>query len=154
MERRGRASFWKRSQRAAVCCGKTSIDFIRQQFPPLDKDSISPPRLSPGLAANCPTSLRACSGKFRGATGGIHGRRHLRSRRRRLVVFAGRDIGRHNARRQSGSVTPFSPARLPLQKPRPYWSAGRCSLEIVQKKRWAAGIPIIASVSAPSTLGR
>lgn len=125
-------------------CGKTSIEFIRQQFPPL------PSRHTPRLAL---TQLLAMPDKFRrgqtnfGHTGGIHAAGIFAAAGTLLVLRE--DVGRHNAVDKAiGRL--FLDDCLPLSD-HILLVSGRTSLEIVQKGL-AAGIPIIASVSAPSTL--
>lgn len=125
-------------------CGKTSIDSIRQQFPPLDQ--ASPVRISVAQLLEFPGRLRSAQGNF-DRTGGIHaaGIFDLQSDR----VILREDVGRHNAvdkaigRALLDDLIPLSNHVLMV--------SGRSSLEIVQKAL-AAGIPIVASVSAPSTL--
>src|SRR5947199_150967 len=65
------------------------------------------------------------------------------------LKVAPEDIGRHNAVDKSIGRA-FLDGRLPLYEHLLFVS-GRASLEIIQKAL-AAGIPIIAAVSAPSTL--
>jgi len=125
-------------------CGKTSIDFIRQQFPPLDKTAAV--RLAVARLLQMPDQLRRAQGNF-ARTGGIHAAA-IFDLKGALVVLR-EDIGRHNAVDKAIGRA-FLDARLPLQN-HVLLVSGRCSLEIVQKAL-AAGIPIVASVSAPSTL--
>jgi FdhD protein len=125
-------------------CGKTSIDFIRQQFPPLDKTASV--RLAVARLLQMPDQLRRAQGNF-ARTGGIHAAA-IFDLDGALVVLR-EDIGRHNAVDKAIGHA-FLDGQLPLQN-HVMLVSGRCSLEIVQKAL-AAGIPIIASVSAPSTL--
>jgi FdhD protein len=125
-------------------CGKTSIDFIRQQFPPLDKTASV--RLPVARLLQMPDQLRRAQGNF-ARTGGIHAAAIFDLDGALLVLRE--DIGRHNAVDKAIGHA-FLDGQLPLQN-HVLLVSGRCSLEIVQKAL-AAGIPIVASVSAPSTL--
>ncbi len=125
-------------------CGKASIDFIRQQFPPLDKTASV--RLAVARLLQMPDQLRRAQGNF-ARTGGIHAAAIFDLDG--LLLILREDIGRHNAVDKAIGRA-FLDARLPLQS-HVLLVSGRCSLEIVQKAL-AAGIPIVASVSAPSTL--
>jgi len=125
-------------------CGKTSIDFIRQQFPPLDKTASV--RLAVARLLQMPDQLRRAQGNF-ARTGGIHAAGIFGLNGRPKIVRE--DIGRHNAVDKTIGRA-FLDGSLPLDRDLMLVS-GRASFEIVQKAL-AAGIPIVASVSAPSTL--
>jgi len=125
-------------------CGKTSIEFIRQQFPPID--STVSIRLEADRLLELPERLRRAQGNF-ARTGGIHAAA-IFDLGGNLVVLR-EDIGRHNAvDKVIGHA--FLNDLLPL-KNHIMIVSGRSSLEIVQKAL-AAGIPIVGAVSAPSTL--
>ena len=124
-------------------CGKTTIDAIRQNFPPI---TAGPGRMEMETLLALPERLRRQQGEF-ARTGGIHAAG--------IFDFAGHaqivreDIGRHNAvDKVIGRA--FLDGLLPLQR-HVLVVSGRASFEIVQKAL-AAGIPIIAAVSAPSAL--
>jgi FdhD protein len=125
-------------------CGKTSIEFIRQQFPPID--SAAPPQIAEATLLELPGRLRAAQGNF-ARTGGIHAAGIFDLGGNPVVVRE--DIGRHNAvdkaigRALLDGLLPLSHHVLVV--------SGRSSLEIVQKAL-AGGIPIVAAVSAPSSL--
>jgi FdhD protein len=125
-------------------CGKTSIEFIRQQFPPID--SASRAQLPEATLLELPGRLRAAQGNF-ARTGGIHAAGIFDLSGNPVVVRE--DIGRHNAvdkaigRALLDGLLPLSNHVLVV--------SGRSSLEIVQKAL-AGGIPIVAAVSAPSSL--
>jgi FdhD protein len=125
-------------------CGKTSIEFIRQQFPPIE--STTPLRIEAAMLLKLPERLRSSQGNF-ARTGGIHAAAIL-DLEGNLVVLR-EDIGRHNAVDKAIGRA-FLDDLLPLQNHIMIVS-GRSSLEIVQKAL-AAGIPIVAAVSAPSSL--
>jgi FdhD protein len=124
-------------------CGKTSIDAIRQNFPAITSKEI---RVNIETLLSLPEKLRNAQSDF-ARTGGIHA----------AGIFdvsgelkgAREDIGRHNAVDKAIGRA-FLDGILPLDR-HILLVSGRASLEIIQKAL-AAGIPIIAAVSAPSTL--
>jgi FdhD protein len=123
-------------------CGRLTIDSLLTEGPPLDqKWSITRSTL-----ATLPDSLRAAQRTF-DATGGLHAA-GLFAADGRLHDLA-EDVGRHNA---VDKVIGRALLResLPLSA-RVLFVSGRTSYEIVQKT-FLAGIPILVSVSAPSTL--
>jgi FdhD protein len=125
-------------------CGKTSIEFIRQQFPPID--SVTRIQIDAATLLELPERLRAAQGNF-ARTGGIHAAA-IFDVLGNLVVLR-EDIGRHNAVDKAIGRA-FLNGLLPL-KNHVMIVSGRSSLEIAQKAL-AAGIPIVAAVSAPSSL--
>lgn len=125
-------------------CGKTSIEFIRQQFPPIDSSSRI--QIDAAKLLELPERLRLAQGNF-ARTGGIHAA-GIFDLAGNLVVLR-EDIGRHNAVDKAIGRA-FLDDLLPL-KDHILIVSGRSSLEIVQKAL-AAGIPIVAAVSAPSSL--
>jgi FdhD protein len=125
-------------------CGKTSIDSIRQQFPPLN--SASPVRISVAQLLEFPGRLRSAQGNF-DRTGGIHAAAIFDLQSDHVILRE--DVGRHNAVDKAIGRALLDDL-IPLQN-HALMVSGRSSLEIVQKAL-AAGIPIVASVSAPSTL--
>ena len=125
-------------------CGKTSIEFIRQQFPSIDASARF--QIEEATFLKLPERLRSAQGNF-ARTGGIHaaGIFDLQGN----LILAREDIGRHNAvDKVIGRA--FLDGMLPLGR-HILLVSGRSSLEIVQKAL-AAGIPIVAAVSAPSSL--
>ena len=125
-------------------CGKTSIEFIRQQFPPIDLAARIQIEAATLLAL--PETLRNAQANF-ARTGGIHAAA-IFTLDGELIVLR-EDIGRHNAVDKAIGRA-FLDGILPLSR-HILLVSGRSSLEIVQKAL-AAGIPIVASVSAPSSL--
>jgi len=125
-------------------CGKTSIEFIRQQFAPIDFSTRI--QIEAAKLLELPERLRVAQGNF-ARTGGIHAA-GIFDLDGNLVVLR-EDIGRHNAVDKAIGRA-FLDDLLPL-KNHIMIVSGRSSLEIVQKAL-AAGIPIVAAVSAPSTL--
>jgi FdhD protein len=125
-------------------CGKTSIEFIRQQFAPIDSSRRI--QIETATLLELPERLRTAQGNF-ARTGGIHAAA-IFDLDGNLIVLR-EDIGRHNAVDKAIGRA-FLDDLLPL-KNHIMIVSGRSSLEIVQKAL-AAGIPIVAAVSAPSTL--
>lgn len=124
-------------------CGKVSIDAIRQNFPAIKSAGA---RVKIETLLSLPSRLREQQGDF-ARTGGIHAAGIFDLDGRPLVVRE--DIGRHNAVDKAiGRL--FCDNLLPLNR-HVLLVSGRASFEIVQKAL-AAGIPIVAAVSAPSTL--
>jgi FdhD protein len=124
-------------------CGKTNIEAIRQNFPPITSKAI---RIDIETLLALPEQLRNAQSDF-ARTGGIHAA-GIFDVKGELKV-AREDIGRHNAVDKAIGRA-FLDGRLPLYE-HLLLVSGRASLEIIQKAL-AAGIPIIAAVSAPSTL--
>jgi FdhD protein len=125
-------------------CGKTSIEFIRQQFPPIDGTIGT--RISEAALLKLPDVMREAQGNF-SRTGGIHGAGIFDLSGNPLIIRE--DVGRHNAVDKAIGRA-FLDDLLPLRM-HVLVVSGRSSLEIVQKAL-AAGIPIVAAVSAPSSL--
>jgi FdhD protein len=124
-------------------CGKTSIEFIRQRFSPIKPGSI---RLAEKTLLVLPDKLRAGQSNF-ARTGGIHAAGIFDFNGNPLIVRE--DIGRHNAVDKAIGRA-FLDGLLPLGG-HVLMVSGRSSLEIVQKAL-AARIPVVAAVSAPSSL--
>jgi FdhD protein len=124
-------------------CGKTSIDTIRQNFTAITAKKI---RIDIETLLSLPEELRNAQSDF-ARTGGIHAA-GIFGVDGELKV-AREDIGRHNAVDKAIGRA-FLDRSLPLDR-HLLLVSGRASFEIVQKAL-AAGIPIVAAVSAPSTL--
>ena len=124
-------------------CGKESIDAIRQTFAPIKANSC---RIDIATLLTLPDKLRTNQSDF-ARTGGIHAAGIFDASGRALIVRE--DIGRHNAVDKAIGRA-FLDRKLPLDQDLLLVS-GRASFEIMQKAL-AAGIPIVASVSAPSSL--
>ncbi len=125
-------------------CGKSSIAAIRQNFPPIE--SARDVRIATETLASLPELLREHQGDF-ARTGGIHAAGIFDLNGQPKIVRE--DIGRHNAVDKAIGRA-FLDGLLPLDR-HALLVSGRASFEIMQKAL-AAGIPIVASVSAPSTL--
>ena len=124
-------------------CGKASIDAVRLR-------NIKPPNpacsVDPEVLCSLPEQLRAAQPVFR-RTGGLHAA-GLFTPAGELISLR-EDIGRHNA---VDKVIGWALQRrlLPLDNS-VLMVSGRGGFEIVQKAL-AAGIPVLASISAPSDL--
>jgi FdhD protein len=124
-------------------CGKTSIDEIRQNFPAIESANV---RIDIETLLSLPQKLRKVQSDF-ARTGGIHAAGVFELNGELKIVRE--DIGRHNAvDKVIGRA--FLDKLLPLNR-HVLLVSGRASFEIVQKGL-SAGIPIVAAVSAPSTL--
>ncbi len=129
---------------ACGICGKTSIDTVRTRARFTVADD--PVRVSPAVLATLPDRLRAGQRLF-AQTGGLHAA-GLFTADGELVVLR-EDVGRHNA---VDKVIGWAlrAGRLPLSG-HLLLVSGRAGFELVQKA-WMAGVPVMAAVSAPSTL--
>ena len=124
-------------------CGKESIDAMRQTFLAITSTTL---RIDIPTLLSLPEKLRASQSDF-ARTGGIHAAGIFDASGNAMVVRE--DIGRHNAV-DKATGRAFLDRRLPLDR-HLLLVSGRASFEIMQKAL-AAGIPIVASVSAPSSL--
>ncbi|WP_433372405.1 formate dehydrogenase accessory sulfurtransferase FdhD [Actinoplanes sp. CA-142083] len=125
-------------------CGKASIDAVRTRSAfDVAGDPLSVPAR---VLAELPDRLRAAQRTF-DRTGGLHAA-GLFTADGELVVLR-EDVGRHNA---VDKVIGWAAraGRLPLAG-HVLLVSGRASFELAQKA-WMAGIPMLAAVSAPSTL--
>jgi len=124
-------------------CGKASIHAIRVRgLKPPDTDL----RFDPEVLCRLPETLRSEQAVF-SRTGGLHAAALFDSNGQLLVLRE--DIGRHNAVDKIAGWALLQ-NKLPLSQ-HVMLVSGRGGFEIVQKAL-AAGIPILASVSAPSSL--
>ncbi|NEA38053.1 formate dehydrogenase accessory sulfurtransferase FdhD [Streptomyces sp. SID11385] len=126
-------------------CGKASLDAVRTQthFPLAD---TPPLRLTPALLSALPDRLRAAQRVF-DRTGGLHAAALFSESGELLDIRE--DVGRHNAVDKLVGRA-LTDARLPLSRTILLVS-GRASFELAQKAVMA-GIPVLAAVSAPSSL--
>jgi FdhD protein len=124
-------------------CGKTSIETVRARgLRPLH----STLKIDPEILCTLPQKLRDEQQVF-GRTGGLHAAA-LFSPEGNLIALR-EDIGRHNAVDKIVGWALLS-SKLPLADS-VLMVSGRGGFEIVQKAI-AAGVPVLASVSAPSSL--
>ncbi|MET9467156.1 formate dehydrogenase accessory sulfurtransferase FdhD [Streptomyces sp. NPDC006544] len=126
-------------------CGKSSLDAVRTatRFPGLADDPV---RVGARVLGEMPDRLRAGQKVF-DRTGGLHGA-GLFSARGELIDVR-EDVGRHNAvdkivgRALQAGLLPLAGSVLLV--------SSRASFELAQKAVMA-GIPVLAAVSAPSSL--
>jgi FdhD protein len=129
-------------------CGKASLDAVRTTARwAIDDGADAPPlRLTPELLASLPDRLRASQRVF-DRTGGLHAAALFTEEGELLDIRE--DVGRHNAvdklvgRALQNGDLPLSRVILLV--------SGRASFELAQKAVMA-GIPVLAAVSAPSSL--
>jgi FdhD protein len=128
---------------ACGVCGKASLDSLELR----GCDQVAPgPVIDSEVIASLPDSLRAAQGIFE-STGGLHAAGIFDDQGR--VVAVREDVGRHNAVDKLVGWALLN-NNLPLSR-HILMVSGRSSFEIMQKAL-AAGIPIVCSVSAPSSL--
>jgi FdhD protein len=123
-------------------CGRQTIESLSSDAAPIDAATTVTER----VVASLPQRLRAAQAVF-DETGGLHAAGLFTTAGE--LVDAAEDVGRHNAvDKIVGRM--LIRERLPLSDLLLFVS-GRTSFEIVQKALFA-GIPILAAVSAPSSL--
>jgi FdhD protein len=124
-------------------CGRTSIEALRSRETPRADPHFT---IQPELLTRLPAVLRSAQRVF-GRTGGLHAAGLFDADGNLTVVHE--DIGRHNAVDKVIGDALLHGA-VPLAE-RILLVSGRGGFEIVQKAL-VAGVPILASVSAPSSL--
>jgi FdhD protein len=139
------ADGWQRSFYATSSCGicgKASIDAVRLAAPPVPDGPV----ITAVTLAALPDRLRAAQRVFE-RTGGLHAAALFDADG--AMVILREDVGRHNAvdklvgRAMMDGLLPLNHHVLMV--------SGRSSFEIMQKAL-LAGVPIVAAVSAPSSL--
>ena len=124
-------------------CGKASLLALRTVCPPRRHNGFT---MSAEAIYSLPESLRAAQQVF-DATGGLHGAALFTSGGELLMLRE--DIGRHNAVDKLIGAQALIDA-IPLRD-KMLMLSGRASFELLQKAVMA-GIPMVASVGAPSSL--
>ena len=127
---------------ACGVCGRRSIEDLLARIAPLPAAS----RVSPAIVTAAVDGLRERQPIF-ARTGGCHAASLVTFDGARVATFE--DVGRHNAVDKVIGSRVLASA-LPLRD-HILVASGRSSFEIVQKA-FAAGMPLVASVSAPSSL--
>jgi FdhD protein len=122
-------------------CGRATIDELRTGIDPLP---IGPP-VEVELVHALPDRLRERQSTF-ARTGGLHGAAAFGGDAELLAVAE--DVGRHNAVDKVIGSFLLEESR---GTPEVLMVSGRVSFEIVQKA-WLARIPIVAAISAPTSL--
>lgn len=123
-------------------CGSATIDAVCRRWPRLEGG----PRVSASTLLSLPARLREGQAAF-DRTGGIHAAGLFTEQGIPLAVRE--DVGRHNAIDKLVGRALLD-SKLPLDRDL-LMVSGRISFEIVQKAL-AAGIRLVAAVSAPSSL--
>ena len=123
-------------------CGKSTIESLRQVFPPCSTPTSFDLKILPTL----PPQMREAQSGF-AQTGGLHAAALFNFDGQLRALFE--DVGRHNAVDKILGHALLA-GWLPLQD-HILLVSGRSSFEMVQKA-WAGGISALASISAPSSL--
>lgn len=124
-------------------CGKATIDAVRNRGLRAAADGVM---IAADLICELPAKLNAAQTIF-AQTGGLHAAALFDALGNLLVLRE--DIGRHNA---VDKVVGWAlEQRLVPLREQILLVSGRCGFEIAQKAL-AAGIPVVASISAPSSL--
>src|SRR5262245_56229603 len=142
-------------------CGRSTIDELLGELAPLSETGA----VDVGVIRDLPDLLRARQSTF-DETGGLHAAAICSSTGE--IISVAEDVGRHNAvdkvvgRLLLGSPASARSSAFAASPPRPDRGlrrdetsllivSGRVSFEIVQKA-WIAGIPVVAAISAPTSL--
>ncbi|MBV8161982.1 MAG: formate dehydrogenase accessory sulfurtransferase FdhD, partial [Acidimicrobiia bacterium] len=142
----GRAAAERNFVTTSSCglCGKANIETVRARSRfDVRTDGAT---LSPAMLGSLPDRLRVAQRVFE-RTGGLHAAGLFTSDGE--LVCVREDVGRHNAFDKVIGWAALD-GRLPLHG-HVILASGRASFELTQKALMA-GIPVLASVSAPSTL--
>lgn len=123
-------------------CSKATIDAVRQAFPEITEDC----RIAPDILRDMPTRLRERQEAF-ASTGGLHACALFDLSANLQIIRE--DVGRHNALDKLIGHALLQ-NQLPLRT-HVLLLSGRVSFEMMQKAL-AAGIPIVAAISAPTSL--
>jgi FdhD protein len=127
---------------ACGVCGRRSIDDLLEGSHRIEARL----KVSSAVIAGLPIALRAAQQAFE-QTGGLHAAGLFSGDG--VLVRAAEDVGRHNAVDKVFGAELLA-GQVPLGD-RILFVSGRTSFEIIQKAV-VAGVPIVASVSAPSSL--
>jgi FdhD protein len=122
-------------------CGKATIDAALLKLTPV----VSPLRVAIAAIRSMPGALRGAQPAF-DTTGGLHAAGLFTPQGE--LVLAREDVGRHNA---VDKVLGAAARQRLATGEHVLFVSGRTSLEIVQKAA-ACGVPVVAAVSAPTSL--
>ena len=123
-------------------CGRRTLASLELDAPPLEQRWM----VDPSTIVRLPETLRAAQRAF-AETGGLHAAGIFTTAG--TLLMSAEDVGRHNAvDKLLGRM--LQQRRLPLADAMLFVS-GRSSFEIVQKA-FLGGLPLVAAVSAPSSL--
>jgi FdhD protein len=122
-------------------CGKATIDAALLKLTPV----VSALRVGIGVIRSMPGALRGAQPAF-DTTGGLHAAGLFTPQGE--LVLAREDVGRHNA---VDKVLGAAARQRLASGDHVLFVSGRTSLEIVQKAA-ACGVPVVAAVSAPTSL--
>jgi FdhD protein len=141
LERKLDSRRWSVTSSACGVCGRQTIEDLTRRCAPVQ----STEQVSEDFVWRCAQKLRSAQPLF-ARTGGLHAA--VVFDRSGEIIASSEDVGRHNAVDKVVGTLLFSknPERAQL-----LFVSGRASFEIVQKAA-AARIPIVASVSAASSL--
>lgn len=131
---------------ACGICGTASIDAVHKASHYAVSAPLDVPMIGAGTLAALPDTLREQQKLFE-KTGGVHAAGLFAADGELLVLRE--DVGRHNAVDKVVGAS-FREKQLPLSNT-VLQVSGRASFELVQKAAMA-GVPILAAVSAPSSL--
>ena len=127
-------------------CGKAIVDEVLRQHPPLSTDTLSGMPVPAETLFALPDALREAQATF-ATTGGLHASALFNPDG--SLVSLHEDVGRHNALdKLLGDA--WLQRRWPLER-HLLMLSGRISFELVQKAL-VARLPVIAAISAPSSL--
>jgi FdhD protein len=129
---------------ACGVCGRAAVDDLLAGVAPLP----SGPVISAAALRRAMAVLRQRQPTFE-ATGGTHAAALLD--REGALLWAAEDVGRHNAVDKVVGALLLARAAGPRPAPAILAMSGRGGFEIVQKAA-RAGVPVVACVSAPTTL--
>lgn len=127
---------------ACGVCGKSALENLQVRCKPLESGFT----VDAAMISSLPDKLRKSQALF-DSTGGLHAAALFDAKGN--LVAAREDVGRHNALDKLLGWA-FLEDKLPLENHMVLVS-GRASYELVQKAL-AAGVPILAAISAPSSL--
>jgi len=125
-------------------CGRATIEELCADIPTLP---VAGPSVDVAVIRELPLSLRSRQSTF-ARTGGLHGAATFTAEG--TLLTSAEDVGRHNAVDKVNGVSLLEETPR-AGTPAVLMVSGRVAFEIVQKA-WLGGIPIVAAISAPTSL--